>query len=103
MHIWQRLILPTNDRPTLSSERAPQKDKESNSHHIRLNSVHESQKGLDPKTDWLADSRNVTLRGSLIALMMKAVLTSETSVNINLTTRRYTPEDSKLNINFSEM
>jgi hypothetical protein len=35
-------------------------------------------------------------RGSLIALMMKAVRTSETSVNINLTTRHYIPEDSKL-------
>jgi hypothetical protein len=30
------------------------------------------------------------------ALMMEAVRTSETSVNINLTTRRYIPEDSKL-------
>jgi hypothetical protein len=35
-------------------------------------------------------------RGSLIALMMEAVLTSETSVNIYLTTRQYIPEDSKL-------
>jgi hypothetical protein len=33
---------------------------------------------------------------SLIALMMKKVRTSETSVNINLTTRRYIPEDTKL-------
>jgi len=30
------------------------------------------------------------------ALMMEAVRTSETSVNFNLTTRRYIPEDSKL-------
>jgi hypothetical protein len=30
------------------------------------------------------------------ALMMEAVRTSGTSVNINLTTRRYIPEDSKL-------
>jgi hypothetical protein len=35
-------------------------------------------------------------RGSLIVLMMKAVRTSETSVNINFNTRRYIPEDSKL-------
>jgi hypothetical protein len=28
--------------------------------------------------------------------MMKAVRTSETSVNFNVTTRRYIPEDSKL-------
>jgi hypothetical protein len=31
-----------------------------------------------------------------IALMMEAVRTSETSVNIYLTTRQYIPEDSKL-------
>jgi hypothetical protein len=34
--------------------------------------------------------------GSLIALMMEAVRTSETLVNINLTTGQYIPEDSKL-------
>jgi hypothetical protein len=33
----------------------------------------------------------------IIALMMEAVRTSETSVNFNVTTRRYIPEDS---INF---
>jgi hypothetical protein len=33
---------------------------------------------------------------AFIALMTVAVLTSETSVNFNLTTRRYVPEDSKL-------
>jgi hypothetical protein len=33
---------------------------------------------------------------SVIALMMEAVRTSETSVNINFTTRRHIPEDSKL-------
>jgi hypothetical protein len=32
--------------------------------------------------------------GSLIALMMEAARTSETSVNIDLTTRQYIPEDS---------
>jgi hypothetical protein len=35
---------------------------------------------------------------SIIALMMEAVRTSETSVNFNLTTRCYIPEDSKLHI-----
>jgi preprotein translocase subunit SecB len=34
-------------------------------------------------------------RGSLIVLMLEAVRTSETLVNINLTTRQYIPEDSK--------
>jgi hypothetical protein len=33
-----------------------------------------------------------------IALMMEAVRISEKSININLTTRRYIPEDSKLQI-----
>jgi hypothetical protein len=33
---------------------------------------------------------------SVIALIMVAVRTSETSVNIYLTTRQYIPEDSKL-------
>jgi hypothetical protein len=33
---------------------------------------------------------------SIIRAMMKAVRISETSVNINLITRRYIPEDSKL-------
>jgi hypothetical protein len=32
----------------------------------------------------------------LIALMMEAVRTSETSLNFNVTTRRYIPDDSKL-------
>jgi hypothetical protein len=34
--------------------------------------------------------------GSLITLMMEAVRTSEMSVSIYLTTRKYIPEDSKL-------
>jgi hypothetical protein len=34
--------------------------------------------------------------GSLIALMMEASRTSETSVDIDLTTRQYIPEDSEL-------
>jgi hypothetical protein len=33
---------------------------------------------------------------SIIALMMDVVRTSEMSVNFNVTTRRYMPEDSKL-------
>jgi hypothetical protein len=32
----------------------------------------------------------------IIALMMEAARTSETLVNLYLTTRRYTPEDSHL-------
>jgi hypothetical protein len=39
---------------------------------------------------------------SIIALMMKAVHTSETSVNFNVTTRRYILEDSKLMTNSFE-
>jgi hypothetical protein len=35
-------------------------------------------------------------RGLFIALMMEAVRTYETSVNFNVTTRRYIPEYSKL-------
>jgi hypothetical protein len=43
------------------------------------------------------DMRAVSLTVSLfIAFMMEAVHTSETSVNFNVTTRRYIPEDSKL-------
>jgi hypothetical protein len=33
---------------------------------------------------------------AMIALMMEAVRTSETSVNFNVTTRLYIPEDPKL-------
>jgi hypothetical protein len=33
---------------------------------------------------------------SIIALMLEAARTSETSVKISLTTRKYTPEDSEL-------
>jgi hypothetical protein len=33
-----------------------------------------------------------------IDLMMEAVRSSETSVNFNVTTRRYIPEDSKLHV-----
>jgi hypothetical protein len=58
MELWQRPRLPTNDRPTLSPERAPQEDKDSNSHYIGLKSGHESQRGLDTKTDWLADRQS---------------------------------------------
>jgi hypothetical protein len=36
------------------------------------------------------------LFGGAIALMMEALHTSETSVNFNVTTRRYIAEDSKL-------
>jgi hypothetical protein len=36
--------------------------------------------------------------GSLIALMMEAACTSETSVDINLRTRQYIPEDYELGL-----
>jgi hypothetical protein len=39
---------------------------------------------------------------SIIALMMDAVRTSEKSVNFNVTTRRYIPEDIKLHIHRRE-
>jgi hypothetical protein len=39
----------------------------------------------------------------MIALMMEAVRTSETSVNFNVTTWCYIPEDSKLDILFFEI
>jgi hypothetical protein len=35
---------------------------------------------------------------AVIVLVMEAVRTSETSVNFNVTTRRYIPENSKLHI-----
>jgi hypothetical protein len=38
--------------------------------------------------------------GRLIALMMEAVHTSETLVNIYLTTQQYIPEDSELPISY---
>jgi hypothetical protein len=36
--------------------------------------------------------------GTAIALIMEAVPTSETSVNFNVTTRRYIPENFKLHV-----
>jgi hypothetical protein len=50
-----------NNRPTIWSDRAQQEDKNGSSHHTRLKSGHEPQKGLDIDTDWMAVSRNVTL------------------------------------------
>jgi hypothetical protein len=67
MKIWQRL--PTNDRPTLSSEKAPQDDKHHNSHHIRLTIwswVPEGAHDQDWLTDWPTVSRNVTLTEVLV-------------------------------------
>jgi hypothetical protein len=40
--------------------------------------------------------RDDRLGSSLIALMMEAARTSETSVDIQLRTRQYIPEDSEL-------
>jgi hypothetical protein len=39
---------------------------------------------------------------SIRALMMEAVRISETSINFNVTTRRYIPEDSKLHTRYRE-
>jgi hypothetical protein len=50
---WQRLL--TNDRPTLSSERAPQEDKDHNSHHVGLKIwswVPEGTRHQEWLTDW---------------------------------------------------
>jgi hypothetical protein len=44
----------------------------------------------------LTNVSEVRTASSIITLVMKAVHTSETSVNFNVTTRRYIPEDSKL-------
>jgi hypothetical protein len=44
----------------------------------------------------LTDVSEVRAASINITLMMEEVRTSETSVNINLTTRRYIPEFSKL-------
>jgi cell division protein FtsL len=43
-----------------------------------------------------SEVRTASIIRVMIALMMEAVLTSQTLVNINLTTRQYIPEDSKL-------
>jgi hypothetical protein len=39
-----------------------------------------------------------SMRAMMIALIMEAARTSQTLVNSYLTTRRYNPEDSRLNI-----
>jgi hypothetical protein len=44
----------------------------------------------------LTDVSQVRTASKIIALMMKAVGTSETSVNFNVIAQRYIPEDSKL-------
>jgi hypothetical protein len=41
-----------------------------------------------------ADVSEVRTASIIIALMMEAVRTSETSIHFNVTTRRYIPEDS---------
>jgi hypothetical protein len=47
-------------------------------------------------------SNRFHVRGLLIALMMEAAGSSETSVNFYQTTRRYNPEDSHLRTNRRE-
>jgi hypothetical protein len=84
----------TNDRPALSSERTRQDDSYCKGQTCDLTSGHESQTGLDTKTDWLTDRQSqcdfdFDLPGLLIALMMEAARTSETLVNFYQTTRCY--------------
>jgi hypothetical protein len=54
-------------------------------------------KCLGPKGVSKPSISKTSKRGLLIALMMEAVPTSETSVNFNVTTWYYIPEDYKLN------
>jgi hypothetical protein len=44
----------------------------------------------------VTSSLTVSSRGLLVDLMMEAVQTSETLVNLHQSTRRYNPEDSHL-------
>jgi hypothetical protein len=44
----------------------------------------------------LTDVSEMRSASIIIALMIEAVRTSETSAKFNVTTRRYIPEDSKL-------
>jgi hypothetical protein len=44
----------------------------------------------------VSDVRTASIIRAINALMLEAVRTSETSVNFNVTTRRYNPEDSEL-------
>jgi hypothetical protein len=44
----------------------------------------------------VSEVRTASITSAIIALIIEAVRTSETSVNFNVTTRRYIPEDSKL-------
>jgi hypothetical protein len=48
----------TNDRPALSSERTRQDDSYCKGQTWDLTSGHESQTGLDTKTDWLTDRQS---------------------------------------------
>jgi hypothetical protein len=53
--------------------------------------------GMKVSVFWdVAPCSHVEVDRRFIALMMEAVRTSETSVNFNVTTRRYISEDSKL-------
>jgi hypothetical protein len=45
---------------------------------------------------YVSEVRTASIIRAIIALMMEAARTSETSVNFNVTTRRYIPKDSKL-------
>jgi hypothetical protein len=45
----------------------------------------------------VSEVRAASIIRAMIALMIEATCTSETSVDIHLRTRQYIPEDSKLN------
>jgi hypothetical protein len=49
----------------------------------------------------VSELRTASIR-AIIALMMEVLRTSETSVNFNVTTRRYIPDDSKLNTDVTD-
>jgi hypothetical protein len=75
---WQRL---THDRPDLSSERAPQKDKTVT---LRKNTFWSNvpDLGLTPRhTDWLTVSRNVTLTLTLTLTLTRVVQPSARGYN----------------------
>jgi hypothetical protein len=46
----------------------------------------------------ISEVRTASIIRTINAVMMQAVRTSETSVNFNVTTRRYISDDSKLQV-----
>jgi hypothetical protein len=100
---WQRL--PTNDRSTLSSERAPQEDKDRNSHYIGLqNLVMSPRSGSTPRlTDWpsVVTWLWLWLLVTSVALMMGTETVPETSASFNVLTWLIARNDFIKNLNFT--